>query len=143
MPTNLYEAMFVIDASRGGSDFPEFVRLIAGMLTRHAAEIQRLERWDERKLAYPIGDAKRGIYVLTYFNADGESISEIRRDAQLSEDILRVLILRPDEVSPVQGDLYNAEGEQIERPAEPVGAVAESEGSEDAESEEAESDDEE
>jgi small subunit ribosomal protein S6 len=110
--------MFVVDANKGGSEFPECIRHIAGLLTRHEAEIERIERWEERKLAYPIKRAKRGIYILTYFRADGAAISELRRDIALSEDILRVLIIRPDEVSPVQGQLFSPEGEEIESPAE-------------------------
>jgi ribosomal protein S6 len=108
--------MFVVDANKGGAEFPECIRHIAGLLTRHGAEIERIERWEERKLAYPIKNVKRGIYILTYFRTDGSAISELRRDIALSEEILRVLIIRPDEVSPVQGQLFSVEGEEVETP---------------------------
>lgn len=116
MAVNLYEGMFVVDANKGGAQFPDCVRHIAGLLTRHGAEIDRIEQWDERKLAYPIKNVKRGIYVLTYFHVDGSAISELRRDIALSEEILRVLIIRPDDVSEVQGQLFSPEGEEIEAP---------------------------
>lgn len=122
MTVNLYEGMFLVDSSRGASDFPDVVRHIAELLTRNGAQIQRIERWDERKLAYPIKKVKRGIYVLTYFEVDGSAIAEIKNMANLSEQILRLLIVRAEQVSPVQGQLYSAEGEQIETPEqEPAG----------------------
>jgi len=123
LAVNLYEGMFVVDAARGGSDFPALVRHIADILTRNEARIERIEKWDERKLAYPIENAKRGIYVLTYFHMDGSAIAELRHMVRLSEDLLRALFLRKERMDPVQGQLYNAEGEEVEAPpAEPAGA---------------------
>jgi len=112
MDKNLYEAMFIIGAGKGGSEFPDAIQHIVGLLTRHDAEIERIERWDERKFSFPIKRAKRGIYVLVYFRADGEVIAEMRRLIGLSEQILRVLILRADKIVDPRGALYNAEGEQ-------------------------------
>ncbi len=112
MDKNLYEAMFIIGAGKGGSEFPDTIQHIAGLLTRHDAEIERIERWDERKFSFPIKRAKRGIYVLVYFRADGEVIAEMRRLIGLSEQIPRVLILRADSMVDPRGALYDAEGVQ-------------------------------
>lgn len=127
MATRFYEGMFVVDSSKSGAEFPETVRLIAGILQRHHADIQRIEKWEERKFAYPIQGSKRGIYILTYFETEGGEVAGIREDVRLNEDILRVLIMKPEKVAPVQGELYNPEGEQIEEEPEPA-----EEGDEDA-----------
>jgi len=84
------------------------------MLTRHGAQIDRIEKWSERKFAFPIRQSKRGIYVLVYFNVDGQAISKIREDIALSEEILRVLILVPLAVSPAMGEIYSPEGVMLE-----------------------------
>ncbi len=118
MAINLYEAMFLVDARKGGSEFPDIIRHIANMLERVDAEILRIERWAERKLAYRIQRAKRGIYIQVYFRAEGSAIRELRHDVQLSEQLLRVLVLRKDEPDPVTGELYTPEGELIEEPEE-------------------------
>jgi small subunit ribosomal protein S6 len=115
LAVNLYEAMFVVDAGKGGAAFPDVIRHIASILTRHGAEAERMEKWDERKLAYPIGRSKRGIYILVYFRADGSAIEQMRGDANLSEELLRVLILRAEKMDPVKGDLFSPEGEPIEK----------------------------
>ena len=119
MAVNLYEAMFVVDAARGASAVPDVVRHVAGLMTRHEAEIERIELWDERKLAYPIQKAKRGMYFLVYFRADAAVIAELRATIRLSEQILRVLILRAEQPGPVKGQLYTAEGEPMKAPPQP------------------------
>jgi ribosomal protein S6 len=110
--------MFVVDAGRGGSEFPEIIRHIANLLERVDAQILRIEKWDERKLAYRIKRAKRGIYILVYFRAEGSAVAGLRHDVQLSEQLLRVLVLRADEEEPVTGELYSPEGELIPEPDE-------------------------
>lgn len=115
--------MFVVDAAKGGSEFPKIIRHIADLLTRQGATIERMERWDERKLAYPIGQAKRGIYILVYFRAEGAAISELRANVGLSEELLRLLVLRVQEQSPVRGQLFTPQGEALSPPA-PAAAAA-------------------
>jgi ribosomal protein S6 len=63
------------------------------ILEKAGAEIVSMKKWDERRLAYEINGKNRGTYILCYFHADGQKIRRIERDAQLSELILRVLIL--------------------------------------------------
>ncbi len=140
MAANLYEAMFVVDAAKGGPEFAGIVRHIAGILGRVDAELVRVERWDERRLSYRIGRAKRGIYVLVYFRAEGAAIAEIRHDVQLSEDLLRVLVLRAEGMSPVRGELLSVEGEPVQRvePSAPEAVGPEDEEPEDEEAEEEE-----
>ncbi|MBS3764384.1 MAG: 30S ribosomal protein S6 [Candidatus Brocadiia bacterium] len=118
MKDQLYEAMFLADAAKGGSELPALIRHISGLLTREEATIERIEKWAERKLAYRIKRVDRGIYVLVYFRADPARVEPLRRAINLSEEILRVLILKIDEVPPPEGDIYNPEGELQEESAE-------------------------
>jgi ribosomal protein S6 len=67
-----------------------------GILERHGAKVLRHERWAERKLAYEIKKVRRGIYFLTYFEADTAAIDAIRHDCGISDRILRVMIVRCD-----------------------------------------------
>ena len=118
MKQKLYEAMFLLDAAKGGSELPTLIRHICGLLQREEAEIERIEKWDERKMAYRIRGVERGLYVLVYFRADPGRIAVLRRAVNLSEEILRVLFLQVDEVPPATGEVLSADGEKIEAPAE-------------------------
>lgn len=93
---NTYEGMFLVDA---GSDFNAASAPVRTVLERSDAELLAIKPWEERRLAYSIGGRRRGLYVLVYFKADPLKVVEIERDTQLSEDILRALILHNENVS--------------------------------------------
>jgi small subunit ribosomal protein S6 len=91
----LYEAMFLVD-SAVATDWDGIIKTIQEILKRAEAEIVSLSKWGERKLAYEIDHKTRGTYILCYFRADTGRIREIERAIQLSERIMRVLILSVD-----------------------------------------------
>lgn len=95
---NLYEGMFLLDPALA-SDWEAAEAEIKRIFDRAGAEMVGHRNWDERKLAYQIGKFRRGQYVLTYFKADAEKIAGIERDVQLSELVLRVLILKREKMS--------------------------------------------
>jgi len=89
----LYEGLFLIDSAEAAADWEASLTTIKNILRRAKAEIVSIKKWDERKLAYEIGGKTRGTYILVFFRADGKKIQDIERDVQLSERIMRVLIL--------------------------------------------------
>lgn len=91
--TRMYEAMFLVDAAQAGSDWDGTLNAIQTILSRAGAEEIGIRKWDERRLAYPVKGCKRGTYILAYVKCDPTKISGIERDVQLSEMVLRVLIL--------------------------------------------------
>jgi small subunit ribosomal protein S6 len=95
----LYEGMFLIDSAEAAKDWEGILELIKRILTKGDCEIVSVRKWDERALAYPIKKYTRGTYILTYFRTDGKKNHEIERDVQLSERIIRVLILRADHLT--------------------------------------------
>jgi small subunit ribosomal protein S6 len=94
----IYEAMFLMEPVLA-TDWPAAEAEINRILERAGAKPLGMTNWGERKLAYPIGHRKRGVYALTYFEAMPEKISGIERDVQLSEKAVRVLVLRRDKMT--------------------------------------------
>jgi len=100
MPTpddlRLYEAMFLVDTG-DAAIWDDLTRHLEGILNRVGAEVIGITRWDERKLAYPVGKHKRGTYVLAFFSMrEGTGVSEIEHACRLSEKVVRALVLRAD-----------------------------------------------
>lgn len=92
---NQYEAMFLFDPTFGSS-FEKCEAEVQRLMDRAEGEVLFCRKWDERRLAYRIDGRKRGVYALVYFKAAAEKIAPLERDVKLSEDILRVLVLRTD-----------------------------------------------
>ena len=96
---NQYEAMFVFDPTFGAS-FEACETEVRRLMDRAEAEILFCKRWEERRLAYRINGRKRGVYALVYFKSAGDKIRGLERDAKLAENILRLLVLRAEGVTP-------------------------------------------
>ncbi len=101
----VYEGMFLMDPILG-ANYPDAEAEINRILDRAEAKLLGIKKWDERRLAYPIGRQKRGLYVLSFFEAAAENIPGMERDVQLSETALRVLILRKENMT--QEDIEKA-----------------------------------
>ena len=52
--------------------------------------------WGRRRLAYEIEGRKEGYYVLMYVDLDPAGMDELERNLNLSPDVLRHLLVRPD-----------------------------------------------
>jgi small subunit ribosomal protein S6 len=128
-----YEAMFLISQSVA-ADLKGVIDHINEVLARGHASVIAMRKWDERRLAYEIAGQKRGLYILTYFRAPGPDIAHIERDCNLSEKILRTMIIRADHMSEDQMKAADGRKEleveakmRAERPVTPVPAAAETE----------------
>ena len=93
-----YEAMFLIGQA-AAADLSGVIEHIKEILSRGHAEIIAMRKWDERRLAYEIKKQKRGLYILCYFKAPNDQLGHIERDCNLSEKVLRALILRADHLT--------------------------------------------
>ena len=92
----LYEGMFLFDSNAAGKDWLGLEKHVGDLLERHDAKLEHSERWPDRRLAYEIKGCKKGTYYLTYFRAPPTAIDGLKRDCELSERVLRVLILQDE-----------------------------------------------
>lgn len=114
----LYEALFLVDSALAAGDWAGLVEKITEMIEKRSGEIVSLKKWDERRLAYEINDKTRGTYILVYFNAEPDQITKLERDINLSEDVMRALILRADFVDqsqPIDKETPIEAAERLER----------------------------
>jgi len=88
--------MFLLDANKIAGDVHAAQTQLHGILEKHSAEILASRPWDERRLAYPVGNHKKGLYYLTYFKLEGKKLVDIEQDVALNETILRSMVLRID-----------------------------------------------
>ena len=94
----MYEAMFLLSQATA-AELSTALDHIKEVLDRGHAEIVAMKKWDDRRLAYEIKGQKRGVYILVYFKAPGTDIAHIERDCNLSEKIMRAMILRADHLT--------------------------------------------
>lgn len=97
MDTNkLYEGMFLFDSNLAARDWPGLEGHVQDLLSKNGAELVYSERWPDRKLMYEIKRCKKGTHYLTYFRAPPGAIQGIKRDCELSERVLRLLVVHDE-----------------------------------------------
>jgi small subunit ribosomal protein S6 len=114
--------MFVVNYNAAKENYEKVEAEVFNCITRFGGEIVNSIKWDERRLTYEIKRQKRGTYILCHFNAEGDAISKIERQAQLCEVVLRALILADQdgpicEVAPTGRDDEYEERNPRKRPA--------------------------
>ena len=92
----VYEGMFILDPTKYSRDPAGSAQQVSDIITQHGGTILAARLWDERKLAYPIKGHKKGIYWLTYFSMEGGHLTALERQCEITDDILRKLVLRID-----------------------------------------------
>lgn len=123
----LYEGMFLVDSALAGTDWDGVMASITRILERAKAEIVSIKKWDDRRLAYNIRGVSRGTYILCYFRVDGGKIRDIEKAVQLSERIMRVLILNAEQMTAedIEKDTPAAKAQEQEPQTAEAGAPAE------------------
>lgn len=94
----LYEGLFLFNAATVGSNIAQATEIVNQLVHRAGGTVEIAYKWDDRKLAYKLEGQKRGLYILAYFNVDGSQVAHIERDVNLSEDVLRCLIIRAEHI---------------------------------------------
>lgn len=100
----VYEALFLVDSALAAAQWDHVMELIQKILDRSQARTISIRKWDERKLAYNMHGKSRGTYILAYFECLSTGVAQIERDVNLSEEILRVLVVRTDQMSQEEMD---------------------------------------
>lgn len=91
---NEYELMYVLHPRLTAEEIEAAVERISALVTDPGGEIISVDQWGRRRLAYPIDRNLEGYYVLSTFKAPGTVVGPIEAQLNLSEDVLRHLLIR-------------------------------------------------
>ena len=91
-----YEIMFILSTQLTDEVKQAGIKLVEDTLTKAGAVEIKTEVWGERKLAYPIKKKENGYYVLTLFQMDGTGLTEVEAKLNITESILKYMIVKND-----------------------------------------------
>ncbi len=90
---NLYETIYIIKPDVEEEALTAIVEKFKAIVEANG-ELETIDDWGKRKLAYPIEDYMEGFYVYMKYNAGSEIPKELDRVFGITEDILRHIIVR-------------------------------------------------
>ena len=91
-----YESIFIIDATLDVETVTALKDKFTTLIEQNG-ELEYVDEWGKRRLAYEINDRTEGFYYLVNFKADSEFTKEIERQYKITEGILRTIVIRKDE----------------------------------------------
>jgi ribosomal protein S6 len=119
MAVSNYETTILVRATAARSDYEGILATVRATYESEGATFLELDKWEERKLAYPIANETSALYFIGYFTADTGAIEKIERRALLGGTILRQLIVaRPGKA------LENIKSQRAKAAAAAIAAAA-------------------
>lgn len=116
---NSYETVFILSTKLGEDDTAAMIEKFKALISKHG-EVESVDEWGKRHLAYPIAKQTEGYYTLINFKSSPEFTAELDRVYKITDGVLRSLIIRKDEKE-VEA------AKKAEAKAEPAAEVAQAE----------------
>ncbi|MEO8105403.1 MAG: 30S ribosomal protein S6 [Candidatus Saccharibacteria bacterium] len=69
---------------------------ITKIVTDNGGEITATDNWGKRKLNYVIKGNEHAVYVFYTVNLPGESVAKVESTLNITDEVIRFLITRPD-----------------------------------------------
>lgn len=92
----LYETLFLVNNTLGEEAVKGLVAKFTDLIAANA-ETETVNEWGVRRLAYPIEDLTEAYYVLVRFRSAHDFPAELNRIYNITDGILRSLILACEE----------------------------------------------
>lgn len=77
-------------------DLGQATSRVEKIFTDNGAKVTNIDNWGKRKLAYPIKKNESAVYVFYTLEIPGESVSKIEKTLNITDEVIRFLISRPD-----------------------------------------------
>nr|MDD6336297.1 30S ribosomal protein S6 [bacterium] len=94
---NPYEALYIFKPDMEEETRKTLVERFSTIVTAGGGQVEKIDEWGKRRLAYPIQFLNEGYYVLMTFSAPGELVHELERNLQINENVIRYLVTRTDD----------------------------------------------
>lgn len=113
----LYEGMFLVDSGQYANDPEGTTAEIMRILERAGATVVAHRPWQDGKLAYEIEGRRKGTHYIVCFRMPGTGMTTLNRQSQLSDIVLRQLVIRQPAVifdavvAAISGEPGGEEGE--------------------------------
>lgn len=91
-----YETMYVIDPTLEEDAVKALIERFSSLIENQGGQIDKIDEWGKRRLAYPVKDHNEGYYVLVNFSAESDLPEELERVYKITDEILRYLIIKDD-----------------------------------------------
>ena len=91
---NKYEVVYIIDPAVEDEARKALIAKFNDLITGNGGNVDKVEEWGKRRLAYAIDYKTEGYYVLVNFQAEAELPKELERNLQISDSVIRYQVIK-------------------------------------------------
>jgi len=95
--TRQYELVYIVSPDASEQAVADLHTQVEQIIQRFNGTLDKTENWGRRKLAYEIGHAREGTYVIETITGTGDLMKEIDRRLRVTDTIIRHLTVRVDD----------------------------------------------
>lgn len=94
-----YEVMFLLDPRFAEEGLEDKKDRLKAIVEDEDGEIESMEEWGKKRLAYEINDFSEGFYLLVEFQATSDDIDAISEKSNVEEGVIRYQVFRNKNVA--------------------------------------------
>jgi small subunit ribosomal protein S6 len=94
----LYEHVFLARQDASTQQVEELTAQMTGVVEQAGGKVTKTENWGVRSLTYRMNKNRKAHFVLLNIDAPSAAIDEIERQERISEDVIRYLSVRVEEL---------------------------------------------
>ena len=94
---NKYELAVVLSAKIEDDERAAAIEKIKELIARLGGTVTDVDEWGKKRLAYEIQKMREGFYYFIHFDADSQLPAQLEERMRIAENVLRYLIVRPDD----------------------------------------------
>jgi small subunit ribosomal protein S6 len=116
-----YETIYVLRSDVDAEGAERVQARVADAVERERGKLVKVEAWGRRKLAYPIGKQRKGVYVYFKYVGGGGLVAEIERNLKLQDAVVKFMTVQTNDLvdfDQVQVDPEETRLGKFELPAE-------------------------
>ena len=113
---SLYECVFIARQDIAAPQVEALSDEMANVISAEGGQVTKREYWGLRNIAYRIKKNRKGHYVLFNVDAPFTAVKEMERQMSISEDVLRCLTVRVDELEEGPSAVMSNKNQRDERP---------------------------
>ena len=87
--TKEYETIYILRSDVDAETADKIQNRAAEVIGREAGKLVKVEGWGRRKLAYPVGKMKKGVYFYLKYVGRGGLVQELERNLKLADAVLK------------------------------------------------------
>ena len=94
----LYEHVFLARQDASTQQVEELTVQMTGVVEQAGGKVTKTENWGVRSLTYRMSKNRKAHFVLLNIDAPSAAVAEIERQERISEDVIRYLTVRVEEL---------------------------------------------